>query len=134
MEVVNAVSCILEHEGRILILQRSARVGSFRRKWAVVSGHIEEGESPLERALKEIGEETGLTADDVKLVKGWPPLSIPDPERPILWKVHPYLFRCATDQIVIDWEHSQYRWIKPRDIVKYDTVPGLKECILKVYG
>ena len=50
------------------------------------------------------------------------------------WVVHPYLFHIKDRRKVrIDWEHKEARWIDPRDIVNYQTVPMLKETLDRVY-
>jgi len=35
-------------------------------------------------------------------------------------------------KIIIDWEHSEYRWIPPLEIIKYKTVPHLKDVVFKL--
>ena len=125
------VTCFLESGGEILILRRSGEVGSYRGRWAGVSGYIES--SADEQALTEIEEETGLGRGEVKLLKKGEPLAVEDEGLGIRWVVHPYLFRIKDrDKIRIDWEHKEARWIKPEDIEHYQTVPKLKEALSRV--
>lgn len=125
------VTCFLESGGEILILRRSGEVGSYRGRWAGVSGYIES--SADEQALTEIEEETGLGRGEVKLIKKGEPLAVEDEGLGIRWVVHPYLFRIKDrDKIRIDWEHKEARWIKPEDIEHYQTVPKLKEALSRV--
>ncbi len=127
----HVVSCFLECDAMILILRRSELVGSFRGKWAGVSGYIET--TTDEQTLIEIEEETGLCPEDVELVKKGSPLEAED--EGIRWVVHPYLFRIKErDKVKIDWEHCDQRWIKPEDIDNYQTVPMLREALAKVYN
>jgi len=125
------VTCFLESAGEILILRRSEAVGSYRGKWAGVSGYIES--TPDEQALTEIEEETSLKRDDVELVKKGEPLAVEDEGLGTRWLIHPYRFRIKDrDKIKIDWEHKESRWIKPADIDSYPTVPKLKEALARV--
>jgi 8-oxo-dGTP diphosphatase len=125
------VTCFLESGGEILILRRSGEVGSYRGRWAGVSGYIES--SADEQALTEIEEETNLRRGEVKLIKKGEPLAVEDEGLGIRWVVHPYLFRIKDrDKIRIDWEHKEARWIKPEDIDNYPTVPKLKEALSRV--
>ena len=125
------VTCFLESEGEILILRRSGEVGSYRGRWAGVSGYIET--TADEQALTEIEEETGLGRGEVELIKKGEPLAVEDEGLGIRWVVHPYLFRIKDrDKIRIDWEHKEARWIKPEDIEHYPTVPKLKEALSRV--
>jgi len=35
-------------------------------------------------------------------------------------------------KIRIDWEHTQFKWIKPHEIDNYTTMPKLKETLAQV--
>jgi len=49
------------------------------------------------------------------------------------WIVHPFLFHVkAPEKIKIDWEHTEVKWIKPRELAKYKTVPGLDKALARV--
>ena len=126
------VTCFLESDGKILILRRSGQVGTYQGRWAGVSGYIEKTSD--EQALVEINEETGLCEEDVKLMKRGKPLVIKDEKLGVKWVVHPYLFQIKDrDKIKIDWEHKESRWIDPKDIDNYQTVPKLKETLARVF-
>jgi ADP-ribose pyrophosphatase YjhB (NUDIX family) len=47
--------CVLEHDGRILLLRQVHREG-----WTLPGGLLERGEVPAETVVREVGEETGL--------------------------------------------------------------------------
>ena len=126
------VTCFLESKGKILILKRSEKVGTYEGKWAGVSGYIET--TPDEQAFKEIKEETGLNKSDIKLVKRGKPFSFMDKELNRKWVVHPYLFyvkRLAN--ININWEHLEMKWILPEELTNYPTVPNLKQALERVW-
>ena len=125
--MTHVVSCFIEYNKKILILKRSNEVRTYKGKWAGVSGYIEKGEEPLETAFKEIGEEIGLKKSDVKLVREGEQVKFIDGENE--WIIHPFLFHSRKSDVAIDWEHSECRWIFPKEIVKYDTVPKLKEAM-----
>jgi 8-oxo-dGTP diphosphatase len=125
------VTCFLESAGKILILQRSEQVSSYRGRWAGVSGYLE-GE-PDAQALTEIAEETGLQPPDISLVKKGKPVLIDDKETGARWLVHPYLFHVADrSKIKIDWEHKETRWVTPSESDSYSTVPGLEKALAAV--
>jgi ADP-ribose pyrophosphatase YjhB (NUDIX family) len=128
MEERHVVTCFLEHEGKIPLFRRSEKVGTYKGKWAGVSGYIEEGNTPLMQALEEIREETGLSEKDIELVKQGEPLEVIDEELNRKWVVHPFRFRVQSpNKIRIDWEHTEMKWIEPEEIGKYETVPNLIE-------
>ena len=112
-------------------MRRSEQVGTYRGRWAGVSGYIEK--TADEQALIEIEEETSLRREDLELIKQGKPLSIKDEKLGIKWVVHPYLFHIKDrDKIKIDWEHKEMKWIKAKDIDNYETVPMLKETLARV--
>ncbi len=128
MEERHVVTCFLEYDNKILLLRRSERVGTYRGRWAGVSGYIEEGNSPYEQALEEIGEETGLGDEDIQVVREGEPLEVIDEEIGRKWIVHPFRFRVIRpEKMEIDWEHTEMKWIDPEEIAKYETVPNLVE-------
>ena len=125
------VTCFLMRDGRILMLRRSNSVGTFQGKWAAVSGFIES--YPQTQSLLEIREETGLEASDVELARVGLPFEVDDEDNDVLWVIHPYLYNVVSQKdIEIDSEHFEYEWIEPRDMSKYDTVPGLQEALERV--
>ncbi len=126
------VTCFLESDEEILILRRSRQVGSYRGKWAGVSGYVES--TPDEQALVEIAEETGLGQDDIQLLKKGTPLPVEDAGLGIRWEVYPYLFHISDRRkIKIDWEHQELKWIKPDELAAYQTVPMLQETLAHVW-
>jgi len=129
-ETRNVVTAFLRREGRILILRRSDRVGTYRGRWSAVSGYLEDP-TPREQALREIAEETGVPASLLHLVAEAPALEIPDASLGILWRVHPFLFdlQAPESAIRLDWENLEGRWILPVELADYDTVPALAEAL-----
>ena len=63
---------IADGRGRILALERS----DFRGAWQLPQGGLEKGESPLDGALREVEEETGIKRRALKLVTQYPELLV----------------------------------------------------------
>lgn len=122
----HVVTAFIVKNGKILVLKRSRFVGSYKGKWAGVSGYIEENEKPEERVYLEILEETGLRRDDVVMISKGDPIDIPNTD----FVVHPFIFITNKDRIEIDWEHEEYIWINENEMEKLNTVPLLYDAYL----
>lgn len=65
----NVGACVVDAQGRVLALKRR---GVADNAWQMPQGGIDDGESPRVAVLRELQEETGLTAADVQLVDEYP--------------------------------------------------------------
>jgi 8-oxo-dGTP pyrophosphatase MutT (NUDIX family) len=131
------VTCLLEHDGKILLLKRSNLVGTYRGLWGGVAGYVEELEDPYETAVKEIRQEAGIDLDTLELIRKGYPIEFSDKYegRRYDWIVYPFLFHIEDKGLVrIDWEHEEYRWVFPSEVRKLDTVPGLDEVVTQLLG
>jgi ADP-ribose pyrophosphatase YjhB (NUDIX family) len=143
MRETHVVTCFLLRTGphghdEVLILRRSGRVRTYRGRWAGVSGYVESmplrASSPEKQARREIHEETGLSPADAELVRTGEPLTFDDLDLDTRWTVHPFLFRVRPGAaIAIDWEHTEARWVRPRALGRYRTVPRLRDALARVY-
>jgi 8-oxo-dGTP pyrophosphatase MutT (NUDIX family) len=129
VDTVHVVTAFLCHRGRILLLRRSDRVGSYRGRWAAVSGYLEEP-TPLAQALREIEEETGIAPAAVTLAAEGRPVAVDDETLQRCWVVHPFLFDLAAPpEIRLDWEHTAFRWASPAEFARLPTVPRLADAL-----
>ena len=131
------VTCLLEHDGKILLLKRSNLVGTYRELWGGVAGYVEELEDPYDTAVKEIRQEAGIGLDALELVRKGEPIEFSDTYdgRRYDWIVYPFLFHIGSKELVrVDWEHEEYRWVSPSELKKFDTVPGLDEVVAQLLG
>jgi 8-oxo-dGTP diphosphatase len=137
MQEAKVVTCFLLRRAaggdEVLLLRRSQQVGTYRGRWAGVSGYLEEAD-PLAQAYREVEEEVGLTREEVALLRTGEPLEVVDAEAGRRWIVHPFLFEVGPDaQVRVDWEHTEARWVRPEEIFAFDTVPQLAEALMRVY-
>ena len=124
VEETHVVTAILEDsEGKVLLLKRSDKVGSFQGRWAGVSGYLEKGVTPSEQSFTEIGEEVGLPRGSLELRKEGARVYARDGPR--MFVVHPFRYRVPPLPITLDWEHTEYRWVSLAELTSFDTVPGL---------
>ncbi|EMW1014762.1 NUDIX hydrolase [Serratia liquefaciens] len=61
------VAALFIHNNKMLIIKKSDP--AYMRKYSVIAGHLENGESPWSALLREVKEEIGLTSVDFKFLK-----------------------------------------------------------------
>ncbi|MGI0082264.1 MAG: NUDIX domain-containing protein [Nitrosopumilaceae archaeon] len=130
MHFTRIVTSFLSNEDKYLILKRSNSVKSMKGLWGGISGVIEGNEDPLQRAKTEIFEETGMNEKQFSLLRTANELQV----RSVRysnheWIVFPFLFSTKEPKIKLNWENSEYRWISPDEISKYETVPSLDKVL-----
>lgn len=112
---------IFVDEGKVLIQQRSNEEWlPFRKHWQFMGGFIEEGEEPLECAIREMKEEidVDLKENDLKFMK------VVNGE-----KRNDYIYICKTkidvDKVILK-EGMKIEYVGINDIQKLELVPGDK--------
>ena len=125
--IKRVATSILLNRDRILILKRSAAVGSFQHYWSGVSGFVEQGEEPLETSQREVEEETGIPRASLELLSRAPPRLTEKPGQ--VFEVYSFLYLCTTDQVRLDWENDEFAWVVPEALRDYRTVPWLPEMV-----
>lgn len=111
---------------KVLLLKRSNRVRTMRGKWSGVSGIIEGNEKPLNRAKTEIFEEAGIAKSKIRLIRSAGGIRIKSPQyRNHEWVVSAFLFEADSPPVRLNWENSDYRWVKIAEMGRYETVPDL---------
>ena len=133
MHSTRIVTSFLRNDEEFLILKRSSKVKSMKGLWAGISGLIENNEEPLERAEIEIFEEVGIKKQDLKLIKSGESMKIKSIQyENHEWEIFPFLFEVENPKIILNWENSDYKWIKIEDLQKFDTVPSLDQVLINL--
>ena len=134
MYSTNIVTSFIIDDDKILILKRSEKVKSMKGLWAGVSGIIEKDDiTPLDRAKTEIFEETGINKNKIELLKSTEQIKIKSTQyNNHKWNIFPFLFKATKPKIKLNWENSDYNWIKPKEIKDYETVPELEKILFSL--
>lgn len=130
MKTTKIVTSFLTQDGKYLILKRSNKVRTMKDLWAGISGIIEGNEEPLYRAKKEIHEETNITEDQITLIRAADQMRTESPQyENHEWLIFPFLFSVENPKIKLNWENSEYQWITPSDLKKFEIVPSLEKVL-----
>tara|TARA_R110002012_G_scaffold226235_1_gene398327 strand:+ start:203 stop:589 length:387 start_codon:yes stop_codon:yes gene_type:complete len=111
---VGAVAVIFDREGRVLIALRPKEDRWMPKKWALVGGKLNEGETAIEAVIREVEEETTL--------KIYNPVEF---YTSINGEVVYFFTRDYEGDVTLDFEHDDYAWVYPENLTNYDIVPGL---------
>jgi len=133
MRSTKIVTSFIKNNERVLILKRSNEVKTMKGLWAGISGIIEKDEEPLQRAKTEIFEEVGITEDQITLVKSANIMKVSSPQYiNHEWEIYPFLFESNNQTIKLNWENSDFKWIKIEELNDYETVPSLQKVLFNL--
>ena len=133
MRKTRIVTSFLKHNNKILILKRSQKVKSMKELWAGISGIIENNELPINRAKIEIFEEVGISEEHITLIKSTKEFTIESPQyKNQEWIIFPFFFKTDTNDIKLNWENSDFRWIDAGQLKEFNTVPSLERILLSL--
>jgi len=133
MRTTKIVTSFLKDDDKFLLLKRSTKVKTMKGLWAGVSGIIEKDEEPITRAKIEIFEELGIKEKQIKFLKGAPKMNVNSPQyENHEWVIFPFLFEAKNPIIKLNWENSEYVWIKVDEIKNYETVPSILKVLFSL--
>jgi len=115
------------------ILQMLRRAGVYLGgTWQFCGGGIEQGETAVQAALRELREETGLVPRQFTFVSHVEAFYVPQSDT--LW--HRTGFCAVVDQkdaIQLNEEHTAFRWIRRRDIRREVMWPGERAALAEIF-
>lgn len=127
------VNCFVKVGGEILLLKRSNKVLMYKGLWNTVAGYLDEPVTLREKALEELREEVGIREAFIVSMKFADSFRFTDPVNGKTWIVFAVLVELAEKpMIILDFEHTEYRWVLVDEIGKYHTIPKLEEGLKKL--
>ncbi|MDE1821469.1 MAG: NUDIX domain-containing protein [Euryarchaeota archaeon] len=131
---VRVASVAVVHDRSVLILRRVLTDLVWAGCWDLPGGRLEGGETPLEGALRELREETGLDIETAEPLQEGNPLedrpagttlqTYPWPERRV-WETVFFSRVSERPSVRVDpAEHTEYRWVGLADLPRLEFTPG----------
>ena len=119
---VSAGGLVLNQEGKVLVVDQNGN------SWSLPKGHVDPGEEPLQSAIREIREESGIT--ELQFLKnlgsyGRYRLGTAKGDDQKEWKVLIFfLFKTKQNELKPqDPRHALARWVHPDDVEALLTHP-----------
>jgi ADP-ribose pyrophosphatase YjhB (NUDIX family) len=116
------VTALITNNDKILILKKSPDDWNYPNKWSFCSGFIKEFEAAEDTIMREIKEETGLSAE---IIKEGGIITVEDNIKKKRWIVSVFLCMSTNTEIKLDHENTEYKWIKKEEVGNFDFVPGV---------
>lgn len=114
MRLPISVKGVLIHRGRVLLLRND------RGEWELPGGRLDDGETPEEALVREIWEETGLSASVTSLVDAW--IFEVTPGKKVLILEYAYRLKGKRD-VTISHEHNEHAWLSLANLQR-EPLPG----------
>ncbi|MCX6695588.1 MAG: NUDIX domain-containing protein [Candidatus Altiarchaeota archaeon] len=125
-EVAPILTVFVKAEGEILLMKRGDKVSTYNGKWNTVAGYIDEFKPLRLKVLEELSEECGILEADISSMRFGTPYDVRDDDIGRTWIIQPVIVELKRKpKIKLDWEHTEYKWIKPEDMEKFDVVKSL---------
>ena len=126
---VVVVSLVIERDRKVLLVRRSPSSDHAPGEWETVSGRVEFGESPIEAALREAFEETGLKVEVLQPLDTFHFYRGNAREEAV-----GITFHCRVDsgELRLSDEHTEYAWVSSGEAQGYNMPEGLLYCIGRV--
>ena len=111
-----------------LIVKRSEKSFDDASLWEIPGGTMEIGETVEECLIREVNEEVGLSVEIIRYLYSW---KIP---RNATHETVGLTFLCESSDnaVKLSHEHTNYAWILPSEIHKYNFSEGIKKDFSKV--
>ena len=116
----DSVVIVVTDKTKILLIKRSKTDEWMPLHWSFPGGHIEKGEAPYKAAKRELKEETNLDGN----------VTYAGLRKTKTGKMYIYLCDDFKNDIELNYEHSDYKWVEYKDIDNLDNkTPYVKEII-----
>ena len=123
------VGGVIVHDNKVLIVQRASDEEAYPDLWEVPSGKKEPLEKVTNAVLREVKEETGLTAEIVKVVDVFNFSVEKSDEIRDVTQINFLLKLVGNSEVKLSKEHQNFSWITKDEINNYNLSEETKTSI-----
>lgn len=125
--MIAAVCVLVRKEDRILALLRSRHKDAAPGIWEALSGRMKPGESPVEAAVREVREESGLEVElDPRPLEAHATLRADVPMLILYYRAH-----WIAGEVSISEEHEESAWLDAREFAERTPIAELARAVAK---
>ena len=127
MKRIEVVAGIIEHNGKILCMQRNiGRYDYVSLKWEFPGGKIEKGETEEQALERELREEMDL---EVQVGKHFCDVNYKYPD----FELSMYCYKCKTNDLNFKLNvHKDFKWLKKDELNGLDWAPADRSIVYKL--
>lgn len=123
------VSCFIEHEWKILLLQRQWHKPQ-PHTYGVPAGKVDNGEDPHQAILRELKEETWVNVNEVSY---FTKLFVQYLDYEFIYHIFSAQFDERPEVVINHDEHQHYTWLPPHQALELDLIQDEDHCIKLFY-
>lgn len=112
----------INDNNELLILKRAPDKKVYPNKWDVVAGKIEDGEMPIKALHREVEEEIGIN-NFIILEEKEEQYTFAE----LSYHVHLYLCKILEEKIILNKEHTEWKWVTLEQLKKEPLCNKLSE-------
>jgi 8-oxo-dGTP pyrophosphatase MutT (NUDIX family) len=126
-------ACYCKVKDKFLFLENSDNK-EWASTWSVPAGKIDPGEMPIEGAIREMSEETGVLLQ-ASCITPFKSVYIRYPKYDLIYHMFKVVMFDFPEKIELRArEHKQFAWLTQEEILKLPLMPGAEECFMSVAG
>lgn len=122
------VSAFVARDGKVLLVKRNKKAGYGM--WSLPGGHVEPGEKARDAVVRELAEETGITARVERILDAIDIIHRDDAGQVLFhYLISCFLCRWEAGEPVAGDDVSDARWVHPDEFGGLTMTPGTAEFI-----
>jgi len=119
----SATVAVINDNKKILLLRRGDTAPWMPGKYCLPGGKVDNNESLINCAARELGEETGIYVDNINCLIPYNIFYSSSYNKIV------FLICLCNPVVCLNWEHDNYVWVSSKESLWHDLVPGLKATI-----